>query len=68
MPDFEVHEPGMFVPIELARTMAELLKVARCPNKGCIGGSIPQYGRIGPVEQQQCQWCAEREAALANLK
>ena len=39
-----------------------LLKIAKCPNEGCIDGGY--YDERG--EPCQCQWCDERNRALAQ--
>jgi hypothetical protein len=40
-----------------------LLEIARCPDEECIEGGIP-YPTAEGWEQQECQFCHERKAAL----
>ena len=46
--------------VELHKAKA-LLKAAKCPNGDCIAGLL--MGRLAE-NQQQCQWCAEREEVI----
>lgn len=51
--------------------MRELLEVAKCPNDECEDGVVPHCSGVDDdgqciLEPQQCQWCAERQAALAS--
>ena len=46
------------------KALVVLLGAAKCP--ACNGsGGIPQQIGEAEWEQEQCQWCYEREAALA---
>ena len=38
-----------------------LLKVAKCPNEGCVDGGVPVQVAEDEWQQEQCQWCDERE-------
>ena len=43
--------------------LVKLLEIAICPQQGCMGGAYPS----GPEgEAAQCQWCYERDNALAE--
>jgi hypothetical protein len=71
MSDFEVASTGAnkkYTETELALAHAkELLKVAKCPNEGCGGqGWSAHQVAEGVWEQEQCQFCAERKALLAD--
>ena len=59
--DFEVALPGTQALIDKTK---ELLRVAKCPNAHCVDGVISE-GFAQDYEHFQCQWCAEREVALA---
>jgi hypothetical protein len=50
----------------LPSNLVSLLRAARCPNANCDNnGCITVYvGEGCGVEQEQCQWCYERNAAL----
>ena len=42
-----------------------LLKAAKCPNVGCDEkGWVARQFAAGEWEQEQCQWCCERNDAL----
>ena len=57
----------MYVPIEAVKPLKELLRVAKCPNAHCVDGVI-QEGFPDDYQVFQCQWCAERDALLAEPK
>jgi hypothetical protein len=42
------------------RSTRPLLALARCPNPGCLDGSIAHQVGHNEWEQEQCQWCYER--------
>lgn len=42
------------------RTMRAMMRVARCPDPGCLNGSINHQVGHNEWEQERCQWCAQR--------
>lgn len=45
--------------------VVELMRVAKCPDEACGGqGFTVIDGGNGEGEQQQCQWCCERDALV----
>ncbi len=48
---------------QVSSPIIEILKVARCPNKGCNNKGLIYYG---DGEIGQCQWCDERDKWIKN--
>lgn len=48
-----------------SKAMYALLKMAECPDVNCCKGSIPHQVGEDSWEAQQCQWCCERDQAIA---
>lgn len=48
--------------------LMELLKVARCPDADCSDGVIPHQVPSDDWGAERCQWCYERDIAIANEK
>ena len=46
------------------RTTRKLLAESRCPDPGCLGGSINRQVGHNEWEQELCQWCAKRSELI----
>ena len=59
-----INEDDVIINIE---KLEELLQLAKCPD--CDGsGSIPHQFMDGEWDQQQCQWCDERNKMIYNFE
>ena len=61
--DVEVEKYFAADTVQVSR---KFLEVARCPNIHCTDGAIPHQIGDGEWGIQQCQWCDERKALLAQ--
>lgn len=61
-------QQGLSESTEYAEECRSLLRQARCPNApSCDGkGTIAHWGVDNSIDRQPCQWCHERDAALAK--
>ena len=50
------------------KPVIDLLRIARCPNLGCLDGRIPHQIGAEEWEAEQCQWCFERQMLLQGLE
>ena len=46
--------------------LLKLLKMANCPDSSCNNGIIPHQIGEDEFEAQQCQWCFEADAFIAE--
>lgn len=50
--------------MDVVARLRALLNVAKCPDSNCVDGSIARQVAAGEWEQEQCQFCYERNDLL----
>ncbi len=60
------------IPLVELLEVAELLRMAKCPDGNCNGNGSTWFTSMSPLGepeqiQQQCQWCDEKQSTLTNL-